>query len=40
MVWGAISIHDTSLLFVVDGTMNAEKYISVLEKRILLRIKD
>ena len=39
MVWCAISIRDTSLLFVVDGTMNTEKCISVLEKRLLLQIK-
>ena len=40
MVWGAIFIRDTSLLFVVDGTMNAEKYIFVLEKCLLLQSKD
>ena len=30
MVWGAISIGDTSRLFIVQGTMNAKKYIKVL----------
>lgn len=40
MVWGAISIHGTSRLHVVEGTMNSEKYIRVLETRLLPQIRD
>ena len=40
MVWDAISIHGTSRLHIVSGTMNAQKYISVLQARLLPQIKD
>ena len=33
-VWGAISIHGTSRLHTISGTMNAQKYISVLQTRL------
>ena len=39
-VWGAISIHGTSRLHIVSGTMNAQKYISVLQTRLVPQIKD
>ena len=35
MVWGAISVRGTSRLHIVSGTMNAQKYISVLQTRLL-----
>ena len=40
MIWGAISVHGTSRLHIVSGTMNAQKYISVLRIRLLPQIKD
>ena len=40
MVWGAISVHGTSCLHIVSGTMNAQKHISVLQTRLLPQIKD
>jgi len=40
MVWGAISVHGTSRLHIVSGMMNAQKYISVLQTRLLPQIKD
>ena len=40
MIWGDISVHGTSRLHIVSGTMNAQKYISVLQTRLLPQIKD
>ena len=35
MVWGAISVHGTSRLHIVQGTMNQMKYVEMLEGRLL-----
>ena len=40
MVWGAISVDGTSRIYIVSGTMNSQKYISVLQTRLLPQIKD
>lgn len=40
MVWGAISVHGTSRLHIVDGIMNQDKYIHVLDTRLLPQIRD
>ena len=40
MVWGVISVHGTSRLHIVSSTMNAQKYISVLQTRFPPQIKD
>lgn len=40
MVWGAISVHGTSRLHIVHGTMNQEKYIEVLKNRLLPQVND
>ena len=34
MVWGVISIHGTSISSIVAGTMNAVKYIEMLNSRL------
>jgi len=36
MVWGCISAYGMGRLHVLEGTMNAERYIKVLEQHILL----
>ena len=35
MVWGANSVHETSRSHIVEGTMNAVKYIEVLKGQLL-----
>ena len=40
MVWGAISVHGTSHLHIVDGTMDQFKYIEVLKGRLLPQIRE
>lgn len=40
MVWGAISVHGTSRLHIVEGMMDQNKYINVLEKRLLPQIDE
>ena len=40
MVWGAISVHGTSRLHIVEGNMNQVKYIEVLKGRLLPQIKE
>ena len=35
IVWGAISVHGTSRLNIVEGTVNAIKYIEVIKGRLL-----
>ncbi len=35
MVWGCISVYGMGSLHVLEGTMNAERYINVLEQHIL-----
>lgn len=40
MVWGAISVHGTSRLHIVQGTMNAVKYIEVLKRQLLPQIRE
>ncbi len=36
MVWGCISAYGMGSLHVLEGTMNAERYIKVLEQHMLL----
>ncbi len=36
MVWGCISAYSMGSLHVLEGTMNAERYIKVLEQHMLL----
>lgn len=40
MVWGCFSWHGVGRLHVVEGNMNSEKYIQVLETRLLPTIQD
>ena len=40
MVWGAISVHGTSRLHIVEGNMNQFKYIEVLKGRLLPQIRE
>src|SRR5215469_7592836 len=40
MVWGAISTHGTGRLHVVEGMMNAGKYIQVLDTRLQPQLSD
>jgi hypothetical protein len=40
MVWGAISVHGTSRLHIVEGNMNQVKYIEVLKGRLLPQIRE
>lgn len=40
MVWGAISVHGTSRLKIIDGMMDQFKYIDVLKNRLLLQTRD
>ena len=40
VAWGAVSIHGTSRLFVVKGTMNVVKYIEMLNLRLKPQIKE
>ncbi len=35
MVWGCISVYGMGSLHVLEGTMNAERYIKVLEQHML-----
>ncbi len=35
MVWGCISVYDMGSLHVLEGTMNAERYIKILEQHML-----
>ena len=38
MVWGAISVHGTSRLHIVQGTMNQMKYVEMREGRLLRQV--
>lgn len=40
MVWGAISVHGTSRLHIVEGMMNQTKYIEVLRGRLLPQVTE
>lgn len=40
MVWGAISVHGTSRIHIVEGMMNQTKYIQVLRTRLLPQVKE
>ena len=40
MVWGAISVHGTSRLHIVQGTMNQMKYVEMLEGRLLRQVTE
>lgn len=35
MIWGCITYHGIGTICVVDGNINAEKYISVLDENML-----
>ena len=35
IVWGALLMHGTSRLHIVDGTLTQDKYIRVLETRLM-----
>ena len=35
MVWGCIGVYSMGNLHVLEGTMNAERYIKILEKHML-----
>ncbi len=35
MVWGCISVYSMGSLHVLEGTMNAKRYINVLEQHML-----
>ncbi len=39
MVWGCISAYGMGSLHVLEGTMNAERYIKVLEQHMLTSIR-
>lgn len=40
LVWEAISIHGTSRLHIVDGTINQVKCTEVLQRQLLPQVKD
>ena len=40
MIWGAISVHGTSRLHIVEETMNQVKYVQVLEGRQLRQVRE
>ena len=40
MIWGAISVHGTSRLHIVEGMMNSQQYVEVLEKRFFPQLLD
>ena len=40
IVWGAISVHGTSRLHIVKGTMSQVKYVQVLKEQLLRQVRD
>ena len=40
MLWGAISVKVPGRLYVVQGTMNAEQYKTVVKNRLMLQLSD
>ena len=40
MVLGAISVHGTNRLHIVEGTTNQVKYVNVLEGRLLRQVSE
>ena len=36
MVWGCISAHGMGALHICEGTIDAEAYVGILERRMLL----
>ena len=40
MVWGSISVHETSRLHIVEGTINQVKYLLKLEGRLLGQVRE
>lgn len=40
MIWGCLSVHGTGRIHIVEGSMNKEQYLKVLEHRVLPQARD